>query len=76
MQSIAHGADAIVYFHWRSCAMGTEQYWHGLLPHSGIPKRNYQELSEFVQQMKPTLARMQGAMPEKQTAILFSYDQL
>ncbi|MCJ7625606.1 MAG: beta-galactosidase, partial [Anaerolineaceae bacterium] len=26
-QSIAHGADAILYFRWRTCRTGTEQYW-------------------------------------------------
>lgn len=31
MQSIAHGADAVVYFRWRTCTVGTEQYWHGIL---------------------------------------------
>lgn len=75
MQSIAHGADAVVYFRWRSCTMGHEQYWHGLLPHSGIPKRNFDELSRFIRDMKPLLADMQGAMPPRQVGILYSYDQ-
>lgn len=75
LQTVAHGADAVIWFRWRSCAMGMEQYWHGLLPHSGIPGRNFEELSAFVRQLKPLLRDMQGAMPEKQAAILFSYDQ-
>ncbi len=75
MQSIAHGADAVIWFRWRSCAMGMEQYWHGLLPHSGIPGRNFEEISAFIRGMKPILGDLQGAMPEKQAAILFSYDQ-
>ena len=75
MQSVAHGADAIVWFRWRSCAMGMEQYWHGILPHSGIPGRNFEELSSFVRNVKPILKDMQGAMPDRQAAILFSYDQ-
>ena len=28
MQSIAHGADFISYFRWRTCPFGTEMYWH------------------------------------------------
>ena len=27
-QAIAHGADAIVYFRWRACTFGIEQYWY------------------------------------------------
>ena len=35
MQSIAHGADFISYFRWRTCTFGTEMYWHGILYYSG-----------------------------------------
>jgi beta-galactosidase len=43
-QSIAHGADGIVYFRWRPCLFGTEQYWHGILDHDGIPRQRYDEI--------------------------------
>ncbi len=75
MQAVAHGADAVVYFRWRSCLMGTEQYWHGLLPHSGIPGRNYRELEAFVHQVKPLMPRLCGAMPPREAAIAFSYEE-
>ena len=75
MQSIAHGADAIVYFRWRVATMGTEQYWHGVLPHSGIPGRNYNELKQLIQRSKPLLNELKGAMPQARVAMLFSYDQ-
>lgn len=75
LQSVAHGADAIVYFRWRSCAMGTEQYWHGLLPHSGEKKRNFREIEAFIREMKPIMADLKGAESPKQAAILFSYEQ-
>ncbi|MBR4427843.1 MAG: beta-galactosidase, partial [Clostridia bacterium] len=74
-QSVAHGADAIVFFRWRSCAMGTEQYWHGLLPHSGIPGRTYREAAAFIRAMKPVMQEIKGAMPRAEAAILYSYDQ-
>ena len=74
-QSVAHGADAIVFFRWRSCAAGTEQYWHGLLPHSGIPGRTYREAASFIRAMKPLMLEMKGAMPRAEAAILYSYDQ-
>ncbi len=74
-QGIAHGADAIVFFRWRSCLFGTEQYWHGILPHNGVPGRSYRELRDFMRQMKPTLRRMQGSMPRNDAGILFSYEQ-
>jgi len=76
MQSIAHGADAVIYFRWRVCAIGTEQYWHGILPHSGIPGRRYEELSETVHSMAPLMDRMQGAVPKPEVGIVFSFAQL
>jgi beta-galactosidase len=42
-QSLAHGADGIVYFRWRTCRTGTEQYWQGILEHHGIPGRRYDD---------------------------------
>lgn len=74
-QSIAHGADAIVFFRWRTCTIGTEQYWHGILPHSGAPGRRYQELREMIQRLAPYMDEMEGSMPKAHAAIVFSYRQ-
>ena len=76
LQSIAHGADAVVYFRWRTCTMGMEQYWHGILPHSGIPGTRYRELRETVKTVAPLMDKMQGAVPAAETGIVFSFDQL
>lgn len=73
--SVAHGADTIVYFRWRSCLGGTEQYWHGVLPHSGIPGRAYEEIRQTVADLKPVMQQVQGSMPKNEVGILFSYDQ-
>ena len=43
-QALAHGAEAIVYFRWRACLFGTEEYWYGILDHDGIPRRRYREI--------------------------------
>lgn len=43
-QSVSHGADGILYFRWRPCLFGTEQYWHGILDHDGIPRERYNEI--------------------------------
>ena len=75
MQSVAHGADTIVFFRWRSCAMGTEQYWHGILPHNGIPGRYHAEISALMKTYSPLLKEISGAVPKAEIAILRSYDQ-
>ncbi len=74
-QSVAHGADTIIFFRWRTCSIGTEQYWHGVLPHSGIPGRNYYELQECIRNLNPVMEECRGALPKAEVAILFDYDQ-
>lgn len=75
MQSVAHGADAVVFFRWRSCTIGTEQYWHGILPHSGIPGRYYEELKACIQKARPLMKEIRGTVPKAEAGIVFSYDQ-
>ncbi len=75
MQSVAHGADAVVFFRWRTCAMGTEQYWHGILGHSGIPGRVYQEAQSMIKTFEPHMEEFQGSMPKTEVAIVHSFRQ-
>lgn len=75
MQSIAHGADAIIFFRWRTCAMGTEQYWHGILPHSGNPGRRYHELQDFIRDVSPLMEHFHNSMPRPEVGIVFSFEQ-
>jgi beta-galactosidase len=42
-QSIAHGADGLLYFRWRSLPYGAESHWHGLIYHD---QRNTRRLEE------------------------------
>ncbi len=75
MQSVAHGADTIVFFRWRSCPMGTEQYWHGILPHSGQPGRYYREIRAMMEKYAPLMREIAGSLGKAEVAILRSYDQ-
>lgn len=74
-QSVAHGADALIWFRWRTCAFGTEQFWHGILPHSGIPGRRYQELAQTIKELSAVMDQVYGVVQTPPTAILYSYDQ-
>lgn len=72
---VAHGADTIVYFRWRTCLFGREQYWHGILPHDGNPQRRYMEIKDTIQCLRPVLKDVKGIVSKADVAILFSYDQ-
>jgi beta-galactosidase len=75
LQSVARGAEAIVYFRWRTCRVGTEQYWHGILPHHGAPGRRYREVRETGEHLR-RLGDLVNAQPTGEVAILRSYDTL
>lgn len=42
-QSIAHGADGIMHFRWRSAQRGIEQYWQGVLDQDDVPRARYED---------------------------------
>jgi beta-galactosidase len=73
-QALAHGADAIVYFRWRTSRFGTEQYWHGVLDHHGQPRRRYQELQATGAELKRVGEKIVGAESHPQVAMMLSYD--
>ena len=73
-QSVAHGADEITYFRWRTCLFGAEQFWHGILPHNGVPGRRYSEIQETIQILTPVMDDIHGIVQKDQAGILFSYE--
>jgi len=73
LQGAAHGAMAMVYFRWRSCLFGTEQYWYGILDHDGIPRRRYFELKQAAADMLHYEEFMQME-PKKEVLLVYDYD--
>ena len=47
LQAMAHGAETVLHFRWRTAAKGAEMFWHGLLDHSNVPGRRFYEFSEL-----------------------------
>jgi len=73
-QAIAHGADGLLYFRWRSCRFGNEEFWHGVLDHHGLPGRRYAEVAQVGQELVRIREKIVGAKAYPQVAILQSYD--
>ena len=73
-QAIAHGADGIVFFRWRTARHGTEQYWHGLLGHDGRPGRRYQEAKRMGHEIARIGDDIVGAQVRANVAMMLSYD--
>ncbi len=72
-QAMAHGADGIVYFRWRTCSFNSEEYWHGILDHHGEPDRRYREVQAMGEEVERLGARLEGAASPRSVALLYSY---
>ena len=75
MQSIAHGADFISYFRWRTAAFGTEMYWHGILDYSGRDNRRLKEIADINDKVKK-LSKVAGSRYAAKVAVLRDYDNI
>lgn len=73
MQSIAHGADFVSYFRWRTATMGTEIYWHGILDYSGRENRRIAELRDIHEKLQK-LAPVAGKRYQAKVALVKDYD--
>ena len=75
MQSIGHGADYISYFRWRTCTVGTEIYWHGILDYSGRENRRLREVKEVSKKLEK-LQEIAGAKFKAKVGIIKDYDNI
>jgi len=75
-QQLAHGADAQVWFRWRTCTVGREQYWHGLLGHDGVPARRYEEAARTAGEYHGLAEELGGTTVKAQVAFVHDYDSL
>ncbi|HET58910.1 MAG TPA: beta-galactosidase, partial [Chloroflexi bacterium] len=74
-QAIGHGADAILYWQWRSALNGQEQYHGTLVNQAGKPRPFYEEAAELgddLQRIGDLLNNTRVA--KNQVAILFDFE--
>lgn len=75
MQSIAHGADFVSYFRFRTATVGTEMYWHGILDYSGRDNRRLAELRS-IKGMTEKIKEIAGSAYEAKVALVRDYDNM
>jgi beta-galactosidase len=75
-QQLAHGSDGQIWFRWRTCTVGREQYWHGLLGHDGRPLRRYDEAAQTAKEFLKLEDHLRGTTVVSDVAILYDYDNL
>ena len=72
LQSLAHGADFISFFRWRTAPFGTEIYWHGILDYDNRDNRRLKELFAIAKDVKK-LAVVAGSPYIAKVAIARDY---
>jgi len=75
-QTLAHGADGVLFFRWRMNNGGSEQYWQGLLNYDGTPARAYPEVKRMGEEMARVGAELVQAETPASVAEVLSYDSL
>ncbi|GGJ02081.1 beta-galactosidase [Alicyclobacillus cellulosilyticus] len=73
-QSIAHGADMLLYFRWRTAVFGTEIYWHGLNDYHNRPNRRLAEVARIGEELSRIGERIVGSRYVADVGILCDYD--
>jgi len=76
MQSIARGANGILYFRWRTCRFGAEEYWHGILDHDGVPRRRFFEVKRISGDLEKIAPYIDGTTVKSKIAFILIYDNI
>lgn len=75
-QQLARGADGTLWFRWRSCTAGREQYWHGLLGHDGQPLRRYNEAAQTAHEFHRLAPELEGTTVKTNVAMIYDYESI
>lgn len=68
---VARGAAMVEYWHWHTLHFGTETYWGGVLPHSQVPGRVYEEVSRLGEVLAAIGPQLDDYVPDADVAILW-----
>ena len=72
-QNMAHGVDIQVWFRWRTSRFGTEQYFHGILGHDGVPGRRYDEAAQTAADLQTVWKELEDSHIQSDVAFVFDY---
>ena len=72
--AVAHGADAVLYWQWRSAPGGQEQYHGSLIGADGKPRPILGEVAEIGKDFAAVEAAIKGTSPAAEAALINSYE--
>ncbi len=76
-QCYAHGAEAVVYFRWRACSVGIEQFHSGILQHDGTNKSiSYKEVAQIGSELHRIGHQFEDSKVVSSVAIIYDFPYL
>jgi beta-galactosidase len=72
--SIANGADGLLFFRWRSLPYGSEAHWNGLLYHDERNAWRLEEAKRLGEEIKRVSGTLTGTRCVSTAAILYDFD--
>lgn len=73
-QSLANGTRGLLYFLWRTCPFGSEQFWHGLHDQDDKPTRRLAEVRQVIQEASSFRKALEGRKVVRCVGILRDFD--
>lgn len=73
-QAIAHGADGMVHFRWRTARRGAEEYWDGVIDHDNVGRWKWEEFKKEGLQLARLGPEILGSKVLSDIAVIKDYD--
>lgn len=74
-QSMAHGADSLMYFRYRGATKGAEQFCYGVIDADNVKRRKFYESQSFFKDIVHYQKALSASITN-QVAIVYDYDSL
>ncbi|MDO4460168.1 MAG: beta-galactosidase [Clostridia bacterium] len=74
-QSMAHGADSLMYFRYRGATKGAEQFCYGVIDADNVKRRKFYEVQSFFKDIKNYESALSADI-HNDVAIVYDYDSL
>jgi beta-galactosidase len=74
MQTIAHGADGLLHFRWRTAQRGAEEYWYGVLDHDNVPRARFEDFEQEGRELQKIGPQIVGSKVVSDIAVIKDFD--
>jgi beta-galactosidase len=74
MQAIAHGADGMLHFRWRSARRGAEEYWYGVLDHDNVPRARFEDFKQEGHEIQKIGPQIVGSKVVSEIAVIKDFE--